>query len=102
MFKVIVFCPEEAVDKLVDAMSDAGAGVIGNYSHCAFITKGTGTWFSKQGSNPTIGKVGKLSKEVQYKIEMVCPEEKLQNVKEAILKVHPYETPEINFIKLYS
>jgi len=42
MYKVITFCPPDQTGKLIDAMSKAGAGDVGNYSHCAYITKGEG------------------------------------------------------------
>lgn len=53
MYKVIVFAPKSDVDKLIAAMGDAGAGKIGNYSHCAFVTLGYGTWRPLPGANPT-------------------------------------------------
>lgn len=81
-------------------MGDAGAGRIGNYSHCAFVSQGEGYWKSLPGSNPTMGKVGELSIEEQYKIEMVCPKEALNEVIKAVHENHSYETPEINIIGL--
>lgn len=81
-------------------MGDAGAGTIGNYSHCAFVTKGMGYWKSLTGSHPTIGIVGETSIEEQYKIEMVCPAKSLDNVTKAVRKHHSFETPEINIIDL--
>ncbi len=42
--KVVVFVPTENVDTVADAMSDAGAGVIGEYEKCSFRLPGTGTF----------------------------------------------------------
>ena len=100
MLKIFVMCPKENTDELIEAMAEAGAGVIGNYSHNAFITPGCGNWKSEEGSNPTIGAVGKMSREPENKIEMVCPEDKLDDVVRAIKRVHPYETPAIDVVKL--
>lgn len=102
MLKIFIFAPdaEKLIGELIQTASQAGAGKIGNYSECAFITKGIGHWKSEIGSNPTDGKVGETSMEPQVKIEMVCPEDKAKEVEEAVRKVHPYEEPEINFIKL--
>ncbi|MFO0703692.1 MAG: hypothetical protein U0525_03135 [Patescibacteria group bacterium] len=102
MLKICIFGPddEKVTSSLIQAASNAGAGKIGNYSQCAFIIKGTGHWKSEEGSNPTDGKVGEISIEPQVKIEMVCPEDKAKEVELAVRKVHPYEEPEINFIKL--
>lgn len=100
MLKVIVITPKDSTDQLIEAMSNSGAGIIGNYSHCAFIIEGTGNWKSEQGSNPIIGKVGKISREIENKIEMVCPENKVKEVITAIKKCHPYETPAIEIYQL--
>lgn len=100
MLKIFVMVPKENTDKLIMAMAEAGAGVIGNYSHNAFITQGYGNWMSEEGANPTIGEVGKMSREPENKVEMVCPEEKLNDVVKAIKETHPYETPAIDVIEL--
>lgn len=102
MYKLFVFCPddEKTIFSIIDAAANAGAGVLGNYTHTCFFTKGTGNWKSEEGSNPTIGKVGEFSHEPEVRIEMICPEEKARDVKKAIIKVHPYEEPEIDFVKM--
>jgi hypothetical protein len=102
MYKLFVFCPdkEEVIHSIMKAASEAGAGVIGNYTNCGFYSKGTGNWKSEVGSNPTIGKVGDYSHEPEVKIEMICPKEKAPEIRKAIRKVHPYEEPEIDFIQL--
>jgi hypothetical protein len=102
MYKLFVFCPdkEEIIFSIINAAADAGAGVLGNYTHTCFFTRGTGNWKSEEGSNPTIGKVREFSHEPEVRIEMICPEEKAKTVKEAIKLIHPYEEPEIDFIKL--
>jgi hypothetical protein len=101
MLKIFVIVPIANTDELINAMSGAGAGIIGNYSHNAFITSGMGNWKSEEGAHPTIGEVGKMSREPENKVEMICPEEKLEAVIKAIRKVHPYEEPAIDVIKLF-
>jgi hypothetical protein len=102
MLKLFVFVPDqpELIEQVMSAASEAGAGVIGNYTGSGFITRGTGNWKPEEGANPTIGTVGAYSHEPEAKIEMICPEEKASAVKRAILQVHPYEEPEIDFVKL--
>ena len=100
MYKIITFCPESDLINLIEAMSKAGAGDIGNYSHCCFYTLGTGNWKSLEGSNPTIGSVGHFSHEPEYKLEMICPKIHLKSVVEAIKKTHSYEEPEIDIIEM--
>ncbi len=92
-YKIVVYVPADHANKLREAMGDAGAGKIGNYSHCTFTLKGTGRFKPEEGANPTIGSVGKLEEVSEDRIETVCEEDKLQDVLNAIREVHPYEEP---------
>lgn len=38
--KVVTFVPTADAQKMIDALSDAGAGAIGDYDRCAFVTPG--------------------------------------------------------------
>lgn len=92
-YKIVVYVPESDADKLREAIGEAGAGKIGNYSHCTFTLKGTGRFKPESGANPTIGKVGKLEEVAEDRIETVCTEERLKDVLAAIKENHPYEEP---------
>ena len=89
--KLVVFVPETHTDIVREAMSKAGAGKIGNYTHCSFSNKGIGRFKPEMGANPYIGQVGKLEEVSEERIETVVERTKLQEVIEAIKKVHPYE-----------
>jgi len=89
--KIVVFVPETHTDIVRDAMGNAGAGVIGNYTHCTFSSKGTGRFKPMAGANPHIGEVGKIEEVIEERIETVCSREKLREVITAIKVVHPYE-----------
>jgi dinuclear metal center YbgI/SA1388 family protein len=91
LYKVVVFVPEESIDKVRNAMSRAGAGWIGNYSDCSFMTKGTGTFRPLEGTNPYIGSKGKLEYVDEIKLETIVPQEKLHRVIDEMIKSHPYE-----------
>lgn len=92
-YKIIVYVPESHADIVREAIGNAGAGKIGNYTHCMFTIKGTGQFKPGEGANPTIGEVGKLEKVEEVRIETVCAEEKLKDVLKAIKENHPYEEP---------
>ncbi len=92
-YKIVVYVPEKDADKLREAMGNAGAGIIGNYSHCTFTIKGTGRFKPTEGANPTIGEVGKLEEVSEDRIETVCEEDKLEAVLKSIKENHPYEEP---------
>ena len=89
--KIVVFVPETHTDAVRKAMGDAGAGIIGNYSHCTFSSKGVGRFRPVQGANPHIGEVGKFEEVAEERIETICPREKIVSVIAAIKVVHPYD-----------
>jgi len=91
LFKIVVFTPVEAVESVRDAMADAGAGVIGNYSHCSFRTQGIGTFLPQPGTNPVIGNIGAVQSVEEYRLEMIVAESNLDEVIDAMIKAHPYE-----------
>ena len=91
LYKVVVFVPEENTDMVRDAMCRAGAGWIGNYSHCTFASIGTGTFKPLAGTKPYIGRQGELEKVAECRLETVVPDSRLKSVLDAMLEVHPYE-----------
>ncbi|GAV23336.1 Nif3-like dinuclear metal center hexameric protein [Carboxydothermus pertinax] len=91
LYKLSVFVPESHWEIVREAMGAAGAGFIGNYSHCTFNTRGTGTFLPLEGASPFIGEVGRIEKVEEVKVETIVPEKLLNRVLKAMLKVHPYE-----------
>ncbi len=91
LYKVVVFVPEESIEAVRLSMNGAGAGLIGNYSDCAFMTKGIGTFKPLEGTNPYIGSVGKMEYAQEYRLETIVPQKILKSVVEAMLVAHPYE-----------
>lgn len=102
MYKFTIFAPkdEKVIEAIINAAANAGAGVIGNYTHCAFVTEGHGVWKPQPGSKPTSGKVGHLSKEPEVKIEMECEKDDMSYVFDAIRKVHPYDKITIDAVEI--
>jgi len=92
-YKIVVYVPESDADKLRDAMGNAGAGIIGNYSNCTFTIRGIGRFKPNKDANPTIGEADKLEEVPEDRIETVCEEDKLKAVLKAIKDIHPYEEP---------
>ena len=91
MIKIVVFVPLGHTDIVRRAMGDAGAGIIGNYTHCTFSSKGIGRFQPQKGAHPAIGEIGKLEEVEEERIETVCLKNKAKEVIEAIKKVHPYD-----------
>ncbi|NLZ38026.1 MAG: Nif3-like dinuclear metal center hexameric protein [Firmicutes bacterium] len=89
--KIVVYVPTEYVDNVRNAMSAAGAGWIGNYSHCSFGTKGIGTFLPQEGTTPFVGEQGKLEKVEEVRLETVVPANLRKQVIRAMVQAHPYE-----------
>jgi len=101
-YKFSVFIPMESVKKVSKALFATGAGVIGNYSHCGFGTKGEGSFLPLKGAKPAIGKKGKLVKVPEVRFETIVPSQKLDACIAAMKKAHPYETPAFDIFKLHT
>lgn len=100
-YKLVVFVPIDCVAEISNAVFAAGAGAIGNYSHCGFNAEGTGTFLPQKGAKPILGKKGKLEKVAEMRFETVVPSDKLDAVIIAMRKAHPYETPAFDVFKIY-
>ncbi|MCW2717610.1 Nif3-like dinuclear metal center hexameric protein [Pseudonocardia sp.] len=109
----LVGVPEQALDKIVtfipvgpsitavhDALSAAGAGSIGDYSHCSFATAGTGQFKPLDGAHPAIGEVGRLERVAETRLEMVLPRGRRAAVVAALRASHPYEEPAFDVLEL--
>lgn len=98
--KIVVTSPIENSEEIRIALGDAGAGVIGNYSHCSISEKCTGTFKGNEESNPYIGKKNVLESVNEEKIEVQCDIKIVKEVLKKLREVHPYEEPAIDIIPL--
>lgn len=99
MYSIIVYVPEKESEEVKQAMFTAGAGRIGNYAACCWQVSGTGQFMPLEGSQPFIGTQGETEKVKELRIEMVCEEDYLPQVIEALKQAHPYETPAFHVIE---
>ena len=91
LVKLVVFVPEENADEVRNALGEAGAGKIGEYSFCSYSIKGVGRFKPSDNANPHIGSAGKLEEVNEERIEVACEKEQAAEIIEVIKKVHPYE-----------
>ncbi|MEC2070489.1 Nif3-like dinuclear metal center hexameric protein [Alkalihalophilus marmarensis] len=91
--KVVVFVPETHAAAVREALGQAGAGHIGNYSHCTFNSNGIGTFLPGEGTNPHIGEAHTLERVEEVKVETIIPAHLQNRVIQALMKAHPYEEP---------
>lgn len=98
--KIFVTIPLDSVGKVREAVCNAGAGIIGEYTFCTSSTKSIGTFIPSENANPHIGARIKLEFVEEEKLEFVCDVEKVKEVIEELRKSHPYEEPAIDIIPL--
>lgn len=99
-YKLCFYVPETHAEEVKMAVFRAGAGRIGNYDCCSFQVKGQGQFRPLEGSDPYIGNRGEIEKVSEYRVEMICVEEKLKAALGALRDAHPYEEPAIDLWKL--
>jgi hypothetical protein len=98
--KLSVLVPAQYAEKLRNAIFDAGAGQIGNYSECSFNSTGTGTFKPGPGADPFEGKPGELHMGQEIKVEVIFPAWAEQTVYSAMIAAHPYEEVAYDIISL--
>lgn len=89
--KLTTYVPLAAAEGLRHALFQAGAGHIGNYSHCSFNFDGEGTYRGEAGSNPTLGTRFSLHVERETCVTVVFPSQLERRVLRALFEMHPYE-----------
>lgn len=100
--KIVTFVPLENADAVRDALGNAGAGQIGEYSFCSYTVKGVGRFLPSDNANPHIGESGKLKAVEEERIEVVCDRDKAKQVIVAMKSTHPYEEVAFDIYPLIS
>jgi hypothetical protein len=98
--KLVVFVPREALDSVREALFEAGAGRIGDYERCSWYTEGTGTFFGREGTEPSVGQAGREQRVAELRLETVFPEERQTEIVDALRRAHPYEEPAFDIYPL--
>lgn len=89
--KLVTFVPLQHVEKVRDAMSNAGAGIIGNYDQCSFGTTGSGSFRGNDEAKPAVGKKKTLESVEEVRLEMIVKQWNVEKTVKALKASHPYE-----------
>lgn len=89
--KISTTVPLENADQLRQALGEAGAGNIGEYSFCSFTVTGKGRFMPSEQANPHIGEANQLETVEEEQIEVVCDRIIAKQVITALKSAHPYE-----------
>jgi dinuclear metal center YbgI/SA1388 family protein len=98
--KWVVYVPGENADAVRAAVFAAGAGQIGDYSHCSWSVSGIGQFLPHEGASPAVGSVGNVERVAEDRFEVVAPARLRAAVLAAMRAAHPYEEPAFDIFAL--
>lgn len=98
--KVEVFIPRKNVVELANELNENGFLQEGFYDYAFSTTLAMGHWRPLEGANPYDGEIGVVKEAEEIKMEFRIKEEEREDVHRIINRVHPFETPVINYIVL--
>jgi len=73
LVKLVTFVPESHLAAVRDAVCAAGAGVIGEYTHCSFSSPGVGTFLPGTKAQPFSGRKHIVNEEPERRFEILVP-----------------------------
>ncbi len=100
--KLCFYVPESHLETVKEALFAAGAGRIGLYEACCWQTRGQGQFRALEGSAPYVGQEDQVTYVDEFKVEMVCEDEIIQEVVQALRHAHPYEEPAFDVLQMVS
>ena len=86
-----VYVPAADLDRLIGALTEAGAGAVGAYDQCTFTVSGQGSYRPLPGAQPADGEVGVLTRKPEQALSVVLPRRRRAAVLAAMRQAHPYE-----------
>ncbi|GAA5024202.1 hypothetical protein GCM10023258_16080 [Terrabacter aeriphilus] len=96
---LVFYSPVESTEDVLAAVFAAGAGAVGDYRDCAFVTAGTGRFRPMAGARPAIGSVGELEHVAEHRVELVLDRSLRAAVVAALRSAHPYEEPAFHLLE---
>jgi dinuclear metal center YbgI/SA1388 family protein len=100
--KLVVFVPVADAERVRDAITQAGAGALGDYDSCTLTASGEGRFRPLPGANPAVGAVGDLETVEEVRIGSILDPRLRGRVVAALLDAHPYEEPAYDVVPLAS
>jgi len=98
--KWVIYVPGESAEAVREAVFEAGAGHIGDYSHCSWSVTGIGQFLPHDGASPAIGSVGTVERVAEDRFEVIAPARARAAVLAAMRAAHPYEEPAFDIFAL--
>ncbi|WP_228850651.1 Nif3-like dinuclear metal center hexameric protein [Aegicerativicinus sediminis] len=89
--KLVTYVPIDSIEKVKTELFNAGAGAIGNYDHCSFVSDGIGSFRGNDISNPTYGTKGEIQHEKEKMLSVTFHQHLESKVLKSLFNSHPYE-----------
>lgn len=100
LLKMAIFVPPSHLHAVREAVAQAGAGVIGEYTECSFRTSGIGSFRGSDASSPFLGQAGRYEEVEEWRLEVLLTQSIRSTVEAALRKAHPYEEPAYDLYRL--
>jgi dinuclear metal center YbgI/SA1388 family protein len=100
--KWVIFVPADSTEVVREALFAAGAGHIGDYSHCSWTVTGAGQFLPGAGASPVIGTRGVVERVAEDRVEVIAPAKLRGPVLAAMRAAHPYQEPAFDVFSLAS
>ncbi len=100
MYKLTVYIPETHLEQVKAALFKAGAGCYKGYDCCCWQVLGQGQFRPLAGSAPFTGEDGTVAVVPEYRVEMVCADDRRDAVVSALCASHPYEVPAFDLLRV--
>ncbi|MCC2592944.1 hypothetical protein LKO27_05890 [Tessaracoccus sp. OS52] len=96
---LVFYVPVADTDGVLAALFAVGAGRVGNYDECAFVSPGRGQFRPLEGADPTVGHVGELEYVEENRVELTFPRDLRDRVVAVLREAHPYEEPAFHVLE---
>ncbi|MCF7876040.1 Nif3-like dinuclear metal center hexameric protein [Candidatus Bipolaricaulota bacterium] len=99
LFKLEVFVPEGQEEKVTEALLEAGAGEIGDYSDSYYRSRAEGNFKPGESADPYAGRQNETTSTKEVKLEFLLKRKFQDRVISTLNRVHPYEQPGFSLVK---
>lgn len=89
--KLQTYVPTEHIEKVRDALFNAGGGKIGSNDECSYSSNGVGTFRAGDGAKPFVGTLGKQHQQKEVKLEVLFANHLENQILQSLKSAHPYE-----------
>ncbi len=100
LLKLHTYCPHAKSDEVKNALFEAGAGHIGDYSECSFKVAGTGSFRAGIRTKPHVGEIDRRHYEAEDKLEVILEKHQVSKILKALFEAHPYEEIAYDLVEL--